>query len=733
MKKRRSLAILAALALVFTLFGALPEGVLRAGAVETYALKILGTQVTSENCKDIVGGKKAVFDPETNTLKLNGDLITNEDVNCVYSEIKGLTIKVNKDVLLRVTQSNKNAVFVKGKTTITGSGKLTAVSDNNCGIFAKNTVLNIENANIYAWGEYGLTSNTDTLLTIKDSDVKAYGYRAALCGFSLIVLDGCFLADPKGGTTTGGDVKNSEGVRVNEVTIKKLQSYGISLAGTQVTNANCDDILGGGEASYDPETNTLKLNNGFSGGDDPALFSTEMGLTVKVNSDVTLTSNVNTICAYADTVITGSGRLTSVSSEELAINVYNGALTLRDANVELSGKMGICGSAAGSKLLIDNSYLTVESSVFAVGYIGGIALTDCHIAQPLGAEADYVSASSAYYIRKDSNYVTSLAIRPNITKVTYLTNGSSSQQIDTTESWNQYFTLPSNTFAAPKGTRFVGWTDTDSGVLYKPGQRVCAVGGSMTFKATWGYGIEINGTELNTDKPVYTDTYFYGRYNAAKKTLHIAGESRKCQIVNYTVRGLIISAEDDTTLSSSGSVITTQRDTTVITNGHKLILSGSSTVWADNAGSRGTSLTFEDADVEIIASGNGIVMCSLSPSLSFINSDVTIDSGTGAIMCAGSDTEVSFTGCKITVPDTGSYKDAKGSLEQYVVIEKIQYLPGDVDGNGRVNMRDYALLQKYLLKPGSVEINFDAADLTGDGKVNMRDYAALQKKMLEQR
>ncbi|MBR6873973.1 MAG: hypothetical protein IKN17_10775 [Ruminococcus sp.] len=56
-------------------------------------------------------------------------------------------------------------------------------------------------------------------------------------------------------------------------------------------------------------------------------------------------------------------------------------------------------------------------------------------------------------------------------------------------------------------------------------------------------------------------------------------------------------------------------------------------------------------------------------------------------------------------------------------------MPGDTDGNDRVNMRDYALLQRYLLD-NSIEINMVNSDLNDDGKVNMRDYALLQKMLL---
>ena len=51
---------------------------------------------------------------------------------------------------------------------------------------------------------------------------------------------------------------------------------------------------------------------------------------------------------------------------------------------------------------------------------------------------------------------------------------------------------------------------------------------------------------------------------------------------------------------------------------------------------------------------------------------------------------------------------------------------GDVNGDGKVNMKDLVLLQRYL-NNWPVEIDLDTADLTGDEKVNMKDYVALQR------
>lgn len=52
--------------------------------------------------------------------------------------------------------------------------------------------------------------------------------------------------------------------------------------------------------------------------------------------------------------------------------------------------------------------------------------------------------------------------------------------------------------------------------------------------------------------------------------------------------------------------------------------------------------------------------------------------------------------------------------------------PGDVNGDGKLNNRDLALLQQYL-NEWDVTVDEDAADLNGDGKHNNRDLSELQK------
>lgn len=60
-------------------------------------------------------------------------------------------------------------------------------------------------------------------------------------------------------------------------------------------------------------------------------------------------------------------------------------------------------------------------------------------------------------------------------------------------------------------------------------------------------------------------------------------------------------------------------------------------------------------------------------------------------------------------------------------------LKGDLNGDGKVNSTDYALLRRYLLElidEFPVKDGLKAADINGDGKVNSTDYAALKRQLL---
>ena len=59
-------------------------------------------------------------------------------------------------------------------------------------------------------------------------------------------------------------------------------------------------------------------------------------------------------------------------------------------------------------------------------------------------------------------------------------------------------------------------------------------------------------------------------------------------------------------------------------------------------------------------------------------------------------------------------------------VSVVDYVPGDINGDTKVNVRDLGLLQQYL-NGWDVVIGPAASDVTGDGKVNVRDLGLLQQ------
>ncbi len=70
-------------------------------------------------------------------------------------------------------------------------------------------------------------------------------------------------------------------------------------------------------------------------------------------------------------------------------------------------------------------------------------------------------------------------------------------------------------------------------------------------------------------------------------------------------------------------------------------------------------------------------------------------------------------------------KDCGAKIAEGETIPKLR-TPGDVTGEGKINLADVSLILKYIAK-WDVELNTSAADVTADGKVNLADVSLLLK------
>jgi hypothetical protein len=71
----------------------------------------------------------------------------------------------------------------------------------------------------------------------------------------------------------------------------------------------------------------------------------------------------------------------------------------------------------------------------------------------------------------------------------------------------------------------------------------------------------------------------------------------------------------------------------------------------------------------------------------------------------------------------GVWKLTLDLTERTLIVAQSDGLPGDIDGNGKVNVSDVTTLVNMIL--GVVEMNEQKADVNGDGKVNVSDVTAL--------
>ena len=241
-------------------------------AQETYGIKIAGEDITGYNRYDLteisgVSGK-VYFDPNTRTLTLENATIEANDYNAILNETCDyLSIELIGTNTIDVTGAA--GINLKEETTIWShsGGKLSVKSD-GCALLFGGCPLEIDNCWLEAEGAWGISARNNVaeeVLKISNSHVEAKGSTGSICDIANLVLDNCSITQPDGArfsTQNKAVVLNGEMV-TDKVVI--VPSYGIKIAGVDVTALNCKDlsVIDGvdGKMSYNPETKTLTMED----------------------------------------------------------------------------------------------------------------------------------------------------------------------------------------------------------------------------------------------------------------------------------------------------------------------------------------------------------------------------------------------------------------------------------------------------------------------------------------
>ena len=368
----------------------------------SYGFKIGGKDVTSLNCKDLSGidgvDGKMSYNPETKTLTMEDVTINTTDLNGIWNkEVKGLKINL---VGNNTITSSVACISIIEPSTISGSGTLRLKSSENCGIYVESS-LTVEGVKLYTEGSWGIAGQvfqtSGNVLTIRNAYVEATGSKGSIIDVEDLVLDGCSITQPTGAAFDANvHAVALNGKVVTDKVVIESDSYGIQIAGVDVTKKNCKDlsVIDGvdGKISYDPETNTLNM-------EDVTINTTDFNgivnrdvkdMKIKLFGNNIITSK-NKVCITINktSTISGSGTLRLKSGENCGIYVKS-SLTVEGVKLYAEGYYGVAGDdgTCGEILTLRNSYVEATGRRGSICDLQNLVLDGCSITQPTGAAFD---------------------------------------------------------------------------------------------------------------------------------------------------------------------------------------------------------------------------------------------------------------------------------------------------------------------------------------------------------
>ncbi len=367
-----------------------------------YGLKVAGVDVTSDNCADlsVIDGVKGTvsYDPATKTLMLKDATIDKADEYTIENKsVDGL--KVNIVGTNNLSTTKYSSINVEKTTTFQGSGTL-KVKGNSYGISFGNNNLDIiiRDCKMYIEGEWGIDGFiVNTNLTIINANIEINSLREAITRIDNLSLLRCAITEPAGAIFDASQrCLVVGGAYVSKLVIAPEKPV-FKVAGVEVTDANSGNLttIAGveGKASYDPETQTLTLDNATITTNAVAGIANESatGLQVKLVGNNTITSaSAAGMVIGRQTRIVGDGKLKVTSTGTSAILMQGAPLSIEDCSVVAEGKYGIYADKGDVKEVLTVRTASVEAQG-ASGSIAGLSnllLVRCIISQPQGAAYD---------------------------------------------------------------------------------------------------------------------------------------------------------------------------------------------------------------------------------------------------------------------------------------------------------------------------------------------------------
>ena len=214
----------------------------------------------------------------------------------------------------------------------------------------------------------------------------------------------------------------------------EFATYELWIAGTQVTSANKDDVLGDGTVSYNPETNTLTLNNAnISANGTYGIRSVSPNININLigrnNVEVVDGQGVSTTNRDGGTVtISGGGEL-NIKASDVAF-ATNCEVVFQDGvqiKAESTGSFGMEGSKARAarfypaiKMLGSETVLMAKGGTGAITHFRILNLNNgIKILEPAGTtfvSNDGILITNEWVVIANQDYIDGISLTPSLSK-----------------------------------------------------------------------------------------------------------------------------------------------------------------------------------------------------------------------------------------------------------------------------------------------------------------------------
>lgn len=318
------------------------------------------------------GSGKAVYDPADNTLTLDNATITEAHYNDGNIEFTGDLIIVLKGENTITSASYCGIGADYGSLTIRGEDSSAALTIEGCtfGIDLWGGDLTISSSTLCITGTFGGIHNTYSDISISGSNVTAYsinGHSGGISTAGSLTIDSTstvtavsenkasFGASATEGIIIGGNIYSCSGPEMVVESGKPkegLRTFGVVVNGVDVlAAANYTVSCGGGTAVYDPEDNTLTLNNaeissGYAYYGNTCGIYADVPLTIVLKGNNTI-SGINVgIWPEKELTIQGDGTLT-ITGDYVGIYTSSGDFRFEggtlDIEIDSSGNDDVDG------------------------------------------------------------------------------------------------------------------------------------------------------------------------------------------------------------------------------------------------------------------------------------------------------------------------------------------------------------------------------------------------------